>query len=83
MRSRLLKLYCKLKAPLFVRKVRKAYGDWDKYTLQSLPAMLNCDLQRAKSIHLNGLYQQAKFHLSFPFFSSNTANLYLKMSCKR
>jgi lauroyl/myristoyl acyltransferase len=53
---------------MFVRKVRQAYGDWDKYTLQSLPAMLNCDSQRAKSVYLNGLYQQAKFHLAFPFF---------------
>ena len=71
MRSRLLKLwfniYCKLRAPMFVRKVRKAYGDWDKYTLQSLPAMLNCDLQTAKSIYLKGLYAHAKFHHAYAF----------------
>jgi lauroyl/myristoyl acyltransferase len=54
--------------PIFVYKTRKGYKDWDKYTIQSLPAMLNCDAKTAKKIYLKGLYQQAKFHLAYSFF---------------
>jgi len=61
-------IYCKLMMPIFVYKTRKGYKDWDKYTIQTLPTLLNCDAKTAKKIYLKGIYQQAKFHLAYAFF---------------
>jgi len=87
MRSRLLKLwfniYSKLMSPIFVHQRRKDYGVWDKYTLQSLPAMLNCDIKRAKRIYLKGLYQQAKFHQAYAFLFSRYGQALMEKELQR
>ena len=68
---------------MFVHGMRKGYGPWDKYTLQSLPAMLNCDLKRAKKIYLNSLHAHAKFHHAYAFLFGRNGHALMQEELQR